>query len=160
MAEFMFIKDVNQLASYPLFSRLNQNQLQRFYDICREETFLPGAVLHEQGAPAENVFIILKGQVAEELIVGNRTMSPIHPLGAGDVTGCSALFPPNVHTCTARAITEVSTLVVDAENMRKLFDEDCDIARSFYRHVIGALHHRLRTLEITSAQKASTESIE
>jgi len=155
MADFIFIKDVNQLASYPLFSRLSQEQLQKFYAICREETFLPGAVLHQQGDPAENVFIILQGQVAEELNVGGRTMSPMKPLGAGDVTGCSALFPPNVHTCTARAISEVNTLVVDAEKMRKLFDEDCEIARSFYRHVIGALHHRMRTLELIGTAKPS-----
>ncbi len=153
MAQFVFVKDVNQLASYPVFSRLTQEQLQKFYRICREETFLPGAVLHEQGEPAQRVFIILQGQVAEELQVGGRTLSPIRPLGAGDVTGCSSLFPPNVHTCTARAITEVNTLVVDADEMRQLFDEDCEIARSFYRHVIGALHHRMRTLEMTTARR-------
>jgi len=155
MTKFVFIKDINQLASYPLFSRLSEAQLQKFYTICREETFLPGAVLHEQGEPAEHVFIILQGQVAEELQVDGRTLSPVKPLGAGDVTGCSALFPPNVHTCTARAITEVNTLVVDADRMRKLFDEDCDIARSFYRHVIGALHHRMRTLEMIGTRKST-----
>ena len=155
MTEFLFIKDPGQLATYPLFSHLSEEQLRKFFNICRQETFLPGAVLHEQGAPAENVYIILQGQVAEELNVGGRTMSPVKPLSAGDVTGCSALFPPNLHTCTARAISEVNTLVVDAEKMRKLFDEDCEIARSFYRHVIGALHHRLRTLEMTGARRPS-----
>ncbi|HEY81521.1 MAG TPA: cyclic nucleotide-binding domain-containing protein [Anaerolineae bacterium] len=155
MAEFVFIKDVSQLAPYPLFSRLNEEQLRKFYSICREETFLPGATLHQQGEPADHVFIILQGQVAEELVVGGRVLSPLKPLSAGDVTGCSALFPPNVHTCTARAITEVNSLVVDASKMRKLFDEDCEIARSFYRHVIGALHHRMRSLELIGAQKPS-----
>ncbi len=153
MAQFVFVKDVHQLASYPVFSRLTEEQLQKFYQICREETFLPGAVLHKQGEPAQRIFIILRGQVAEELQVGGRTLSPIQPLGAGDVTGCSALFPPNVHTCTARAIGEVNTLVVEADRMRQLFDEDCEIARAFYRHVVGALHHRMRTLEMTTARK-------
>ena len=155
MSKFLYIKDIHQLAAYPVFSRLSEEQLQRFYDICVEETFLPGAVLHEQGDPAEKVFIILQGQVAEELTVGGRSMSPLKPLGAGDVTGCSALFPPNVHTCTARAITEVNALVVDSEKMRRLFDEDCEIARSFYRHVIGALHHRMRSLEMVGTPKPS-----
>ncbi len=156
MADFVFIKHANQLASYPMFSRLSEEQLQKFHNICREETFLPGAVLHEQGAPANRVFIIVQGQVAEEIQVGERVLSPVKPLGAGDVTGCSALFPPNVHTCTARAITEVNALVVDAHQLRKLFDEDCDIARSFYRHVIGALHHRMRSLEMTGARRATS----
>ncbi len=155
MSQFVFVKDINQLASYPVFSRLNEDQLRKFYAICVEETFLPGALLHKQGEPAEKVYIILQGQVGEEIHVGGRLMSPVKPLSAGDVTGCSALFPPNLHTCTARAITEVNALVVDAEKMRHLFDEDCEIARSFYRHVIGALHHRIRTLELMAPPKPS-----
>ncbi len=152
MTEFVLI-DIKQLSAYPLFSRLSDEQLQKFMTICREETFLPGAVIHEQGAPAKEVYFILSGEVAEELHIKDKVLSPIKPLGAGDVTGCSALFPPNVHTCTARAITEVNTLVMDADKMRKLFDEDCDIARSVYRHLIGSLHHRLRTLELSGAVK-------
>ncbi len=157
MAEFVLIKDVNQLSAYPLFSRLTEAQLQKFMTVCREETFLPGAVLHEQGAPARKVYFILSGEVAEELHIKDKTLSPIKPLGAGDVTGCSALFPPNVHTCTARAITEVNALVMDSEKMRKLFDEDCDIARSVYRHLIGSLHHRLRSLEMTGARRSAAD---
>ena len=156
MAEFVMIKDISQLSAYPLFSRLSEEQLQKFMAVCREETFLPGAVLHEQGAPAREVYFILSGEVAEELAIKGKVLSPIKPLGAGDVTGCSALFPPNIHTCTARAITEVNTLVMDADKMRKLFDEDCDIARSVYRHLIGSLHHRMRTLELTGARRPST----
>ncbi len=152
MTEFVLI-DIKQLSAYPLFSRLSDEQLQKFMTICREETFLPGAVIHEQGAPAKEVYFILSGEVAEELHIKDKALSPIKPLGAGDVTGCSALFPPNVHTCTARTITEVNALVMDADKMRKLFDDDCDIARSVYRHLIGSLHHRLRTLELSGAVK-------
>ena len=152
MTEFVLI-DIKQLSAYPLFSRLSDEQLQKFMTICREETFLPGAVMHEQGAPAKEVYFVLSGEVAEELHIKDKALSPIKPLGAGDVTGCSALFPPNVHTCTARAITEVNALVMDADKMRKLFDDDCDIARSVYRHLIGSLHHRLRTLELSGAVK-------
>jgi len=153
MSDFVLITDASQLSAYPLFSRLSEEQLKKFMDICREETFLPGAVLHEQGAPAKEVYFILSGEVAEELTIQNKVLSPIKPLGAGDVTGCSALFPPNIHTCTARAVTEVNTLVMNAEKMRKLFDDDCDIARSVYRHLIGSLHHRMRSLELTGVRR-------
>jgi CRP-like cAMP-binding protein len=156
MTEFVLIKDVSQLSAYPLFSRLTEEQLRKFMTICREETFLPDAVLHEQGTPAKEGYFILSGEVAEELRIKDKVLSPIKPLSAGDVTGCSALFPPNVHTCTARAITEVNTLVMNAAKMRKLFDEDCDIARSVYRHLIGSLHHRLRSLELTGARKPAS----
>lgn len=153
MTEFVLVEDVNQLRTYPLFSRLSEEQVRRFMSICREETFLPGAVMHRQGDPAREVYLILSGEVAEELQIQDKVLSPIKPLSAGDVTGCSALFPPNVHTCTARTITEVNTLVIDAERMRQLFDEDCDIARSIYRYLIGSLHHRMRTLELNNASQ-------
>jgi CRP-like cAMP-binding protein len=156
MSDFVLITDASQLSAYPLFSRLSEEQLKKFMDICREETFLPGAVLHEQGAPAKEVYFILSGEVAEELTIQNKVLSPIKPLGAGDVTGCSALFPPNIHTCTARAVTEVNTLVMNAEKMRKLFDDDCDIARSVYRHLIGSLHHRMRSLELTGVRRPTS----
>lgn len=155
MTKYTLIKNINQLTTYPLFSRLSEEQMKKFMAICREETFLPDTVLHKQGETANNVYVILSGQVAEELTVSGRTLSPVKPLAAGDVTGCSALFPPNAHTCTARTIDETNVLVVDAEKMRKLFDEDCDIARYFYRHIIGALHHRMRTLEMTSSRRSS-----
>jgi CRP-like cAMP-binding protein len=150
MSKFVYISDLEALASYPIFADLSKEELKKLLTVCREESFLPNAVLHTQGEPAEYIYVILSGRVEEELRSKDVLLSPIHPLEAGDVTGCSALFPPNLHTCTARAVTETSVLVFNADKLRKLFDEDCGIARSFLKHIVGSLHHRIRTLELVS----------
>lgn len=148
MKTFLLVSDYPSLSDYPLFSDLSTEQLQKILDICVEESFLPGAELHRAGDVAKNIFFILDGAVEEELHIGDVLVSIFKPLMAGDVTGCSAILPPVEHSCTARAITQTSVLAIDAEELRKLFDEDSTLARSLLLHVIGSLHQRLRRLEI------------
>ena len=147
MSDYLLVSDYASLADYPLFSELSTEQLQKILYICTEESFLPGAELHKAGDVAKNIFFILSGTVEEELHIGDVILSTYKSLGDGDVTGCSAILPPVEHTCTARAITETSVLSIDAEGLRKLFDEDCALARSLLLQVISALHQRIRTLE-------------
>lgn len=150
MSNFVYVPDYETLANYSIFADLNKEELEKLLDVCREENFLPNAILHRQGQPADHIYVILNGKVEEELRSKEILLSPLHPLEAGDVTGCSALFPPNIHSCTARAITETSVLVFDADKLRTLFDEDCKIARSFLKHIVGSLHHRIRTFELVN----------
>ena len=147
MSDYLLVSDFPTLADYSFFSGLTTEQLQKILDICTQESFLPGAELHKAGDVAKNIFFILDGSVEEELHVGAVVLSTYKSLGAGDVTGCSALLPPVEHTCTARAITETNVLSIDAEGLQNLFDEDCALARSLLLKVIGSLHQRIRTLE-------------
>jgi CRP-like cAMP-binding protein len=147
MSDYLLVSDYASLADYPLFSELTTEQLQKILYICTVESFLPGAELHKAGDVAKNIFFIIDGKVEEELHIGGVMLSTYKSLGAGDVTGCSAILPPVEHTCTARAITETSVLSIDAEGLRNLFDEDCALARSLLLQVIASLHQRIRTLE-------------
>ena len=147
MSDYLLISDYASLVDYPLFSDLTTDQLQKILYICTEESFLPGAELHKAGDVAKNIFFILDGRVEEELHIGDVILSTYKSLRAGDVTGCSAILPPVEHTCTARTITETRVLSIDSEGLRKLFDEDCPLARSLLLQVIASLHQRIRTLE-------------
>jgi len=148
MKTFLLVSDYPSLGDYPLFSDLTTEQLQKILDICVEESFLPGTELHRAGDVAQDIFFILDGALEEELHIGDVLVSIYKPLRAGDVTGCSAILPPVEHSCTARAITETNVLAIDAEGLKRLFDEDCALARSLLLHIIGSLHQRLRRLEI------------
>jgi CRP-like cAMP-binding protein len=148
MKNYLLVSNYPSLSDYPIFSDLTTEQLQKILDICIEESFLPGSELHKAGDTAMNIFFILDGAVEEELHVGDVLLSIYKPLRAGDVTGCSAILPPAEHSCTARAITETSVLAIDTEGLKKLFDEDCALARALLLHVIGSLHQRLRRLEL------------
>ena len=147
MSDYLLVSDYPTLTDYPIFSDLTTEQLQKILNICTQESFLPGAELHKAGDVAKSIFFILNGAVEEELHIGDVMLSTYKTLGDGDVTGCSAILPPVEHTCTARSITETNVLSIDAEGLRKLFDEDCTLARSLLLQVIASLHQRIRTLE-------------
>ena len=51
------------LHEYPLFSRLNEEQMQSVMQVAREECFLPDAILFEEGATADEIFILVKGEM-------------------------------------------------------------------------------------------------
>ena len=60
------------LHEYPLFSGLNEDQMHAVMQVCREECFLPNAILFKEGDPAEEIFVLVEGEVVLSTITDNR----------------------------------------------------------------------------------------
>jgi CRP-like cAMP-binding protein len=146
--------DVKFLHDYPLFRELNEEQMQAVIEVCREECFLPDTVLFEEGQSAKELFVLVEGEVEESFTAGEAVLSSIHPVGPGDIIGCPALVPPYTQSCTARSLTGIEVLAIDAAGLQKLFAQDCRLAVSIQQHVIEALLERIGKLRLAGTEYA------
>lgn len=138
------------LHEYPLFSGLNEAQMQAVMQVAREECFLPDAILFEEGHEADEIFVLVKGAVEETFTVDEAKLSLLRPVDVGEIVGCPALVPPYTQRCTARCLGEVELLAIDAAGLRDLFAQDCEIARVIQQHVIQALLARIGKMRVDS----------
>jgi CRP-like cAMP-binding protein len=140
--------DFKFLHEYPLFSGLNEEQMQAVMQVCREECFVPDAILFEEGQSAKEFFVLVEGEVEESFTVDEAKLSLLHPVRAGEIVGCPALVPPYTQYCTARSLTQIEVLAIDAVGLRELFVQDCQIARAIQHNVIEALLERIGKLRL------------
>jgi CRP/FNR family transcriptional regulator, cyclic AMP receptor protein len=136
------------LHEYPLFSGLNKDQMQAVMQVCREECFVPDAILFKEGESANEIFILVEGEVEESFTVDEANLSLLRPVEVGEIIGCPALVPPYTHNCTARSLSEIEVLAIDVVGLRDLFAWDCQIARLIQQHVIEALLERIGKMRV------------
>jgi CRP-like cAMP-binding protein len=142
------------LHEYPLFSGLTEGQMQAVMQVCREECFVPDAILFKESEPAEEIFVLVKGEVEETFTVDEAKLTLLRPIGVGEIIGCPALVPPYTHNCTARSLGEIEVLAIDAAGLRELFAQDCQIARLIQQHVIEALLERIGKMRVAGIKAA------
>ncbi len=138
------------LHEYPLFSGLNEDQMQAVMQICREECFVPDAILFKEGEKAKEIFVLTEGEVEETFTVDEAKLTLLRPVEVGEIVGCPALVPPYTHNCTARSISEIEVLAIDVAGLLDLFAWNCQIARLIQQHVIEALLERIGKMRVAS----------
>jgi CRP-like cAMP-binding protein len=109
---------------YPSFNELNDKGKQKLWKFCRELCFYPGDTLYEDGEPAKKLFLLADGEVEVFYAVGEAGIIQVDRIGPGEIFGRSALFPPYLHTSTARAISHIEVLQCDADDFCGLCDDD------------------------------------
>ena len=65
--------------------------MQAVMQVCREECFLPDAILFEEGQPAKEIFVLVEGKVEESFTINEAKLCLLHPVGVGEIIGCPAL---------------------------------------------------------------------
>jgi CRP-like cAMP-binding protein len=126
--------------------------MQAVMRVCREECFLPNTVLFEEGQHAEEIFVLVEGQVEESFTVDEAKLSFLRPVQQGEMIGCPALIPPYRHNCTARSLNNIEVLAIDAPGLKDLFDQNCQIARAVQQNVIAALLQRVSKTRIAGVK--------
>jgi CRP-like cAMP-binding protein len=80
--------------------------------------------------------------------IGEEGPSQVDRVQSGEIIGCSALVNPYTYTSTTRSLTEIESIVIDAEALRKLMIEDCLLGFSIQKHLIRMLLDRIIDLRL------------
>ncbi len=111
--------------------------------------FEPGQIIVRQGDPADNFYIISKGQVEimREQTDGGQPIL-VTRLGSGQYFGEIGLLHGGKRTATVRAAEDVELLALDRETFRELMTESGDTMEDLDRIV------RQRVLQLRTLQSA------
>lgn len=94
--------------------------------------YQPGEVLIQKGETSDCMYVIQEGQVAivdeqngREVFLGMRS--------AGEFLGELAIFDKQVHSATARAVSQVRALTIDRKNFQRRIHEDPSMAYRLFQ---------------------------
>ena len=101
-----------------------------------------GAVLFEEGEPADEIYLIVDGRLALTVAAGPGQETVLLTLGPGELTGWSGL-KPHGRVATARVQRDSTLLRLPADALLALCDEDHEIGYAVFRALFDELSHRL-----------------
>jgi voltage-gated potassium channel len=116
-----FVVSWGMVSRVPLFAQLNPQNVNRISSLLRSRVITAGSVIARRGEEAHDMFFITSGEVELEV-----TPDPV-VLAEGDFFGEVALLKRSTRTATVRALTQVSLLVLNADDFHTLMEDDPDL---------------------------------
>lgn len=109
------------------------------------EEFGLGERIFEEGQSADRFWIIRTGTVVLDLSGRGGRRVAVESLGSGDLLGWSWMVPPRRWHLGAECTSPVRAFEFEAEQVRRLCNEDPDLDRALCHYVAGVIAHRLRS---------------
>lgn len=112
----------------PLFTNLNQRQLERLAKRFVEREYAAGEKIVTQGKGGEGFFIVASGraEAVREHADGERTV--LNPLEPGDFFGEMALLTEGMRTASVITTEPTTCLILTRWDFLSLLREDADMA--------------------------------
>jgi CRP-like cAMP-binding protein len=98
-----------------VFAKLHVEELALFAAMLRVEEFRAGATVCERGEVADNVAILVSGELAVYVQNDSIVARALHP---GDVFGEYGMVTKGLRTATVRVVSDAVLLTVDNERFR------------------------------------------
>lgn len=128
-----------------VFHSLTDEQLKLVQKACTSETFEPGAIIFKQDTKLDKIFVIEEGLVGIFLELGPLSQRQVQSASNFEVVGWSALTPPYISTATAKALEKTKVIVVDANELARLFRSNPEIMYKVGSAVACLVARRLRS---------------
>ena len=132
---------LESIKTVPLFATCDDREIERLGMLVEEVELPAGRVLFNEGETAQELFIILSGQVRVE-----RKGVVLATRGPGEFFGEIALVAEGARTATATCLTSCRLLVLGHRDFHSLMDE----FPSLKMRVLETLARRVRTLDTVS----------
>ncbi len=117
-----FIVTWGMIARVPLFAELDASEINDVMSLLRAQIAQPGEVVVRAGDAAHSMYFIAAGEV--EIVLKKERLR----LGIGQFFGEVAVLRRARRSATATALTRVSLLVLDAQDLHSLMQRDPRIA--------------------------------
>jgi CRP/FNR family transcriptional regulator len=144
---------VELLGRVPVFSTLEQADLQRIAELAVPRHFEPGQAVFREGDQSDTCYIVRDGRARAIRTHGDGRTITLATFGPGDIFGELAMFEDERRSATVEAIDPIGVVAVLGPDMRRLMIEHPEIST----RLVIALGRRLReTNERLSRQSFQT----
>ena len=132
------IKNQVLLKQVPLFSNLDQDQIEIIAETSERLQFAKSQTIIKQGESDNRLFIIADGVVSIELNQADGSKTELGRLGVGEFFGEMALMTGEPRTADASALRSTLLLVVQKQTIKNIFSEN----NNFYNEMAKVLAER------------------
>jgi len=137
---------IRDLKEADLFRGLNIKQLRLFGKHFTEENFEPREVVFPQGEPAQNLYILLEGEVNLGVRARGEIDMTAYSVGKkGEAFGLSSLIKPYRNNVSATCNKRTRVLSINGEVLRKLMKQNSEVGIEIMERVAGIYFNRLNS---------------
>jgi CRP-like cAMP-binding protein len=136
--------DVNLIKQAAIFSTLEEDEIARVAEICKEQSFKFGQSIFKEGEPGNRLFIVVTGDVRISRVVPGSGEEALTVLKPGACFGEMAVFDRSERSTDAIANTDCMLLTIARPDFEMLLDFNRDIAYKVLWAVVRLLCERLR----------------
>ncbi|GAB1692664.1 Crp/Fnr family transcriptional regulator [Krasilnikovia sp. M28-CT-15] len=132
------------LMEHPFLAGMATTWLERLSSYGHPAYRPPGFRLFHEDRPADRFWLLRSGRVALDIHVAGRGDVVIETISAGSVVGWSWLFPPYRWHFGAVATEPMHAVEFGAAGVRRLRDEDAELARDLDQRFMMIMLDRLQ----------------
>ena len=144
MATEMISQTADFLATVPLFSGLQRDEVQRFADLTRERSYPKGSVILFQDDPGDSLFVLRAGRVKVVLIGEDGREVILGVLESGAHFGELALIDDQPRSAHVIAMEDAQLLILRREDFRRRVEANPSVAWA----LLTELSRRLRRADV------------
>jgi CRP/FNR family cyclic AMP-dependent transcriptional regulator len=139
---------IETLKGLDIFDGLSDTELESLTEIAEIAELPKGSIIFREHEDANNLFVLLHGNVAIQFEVGHHRDAVVHSVGSGQAFGWSALVQPYQFTATARCINASTLVTISRVKLRNLMEEDCHMGFVIMEKLAELVSERLRETRI------------
>lgn len=142
------------LRRYPYFGAVSEDALKSVAMISEEISFPAGEQMFAEDDPAENLFLLMEGEVDLQYTLGNGELRTVDTLVAGDLIVWSALVEPYKCTAVGTIKKDAKLISINGDELRALCENNMDLG---YRMLISVTKLLATRLEGARVQLATQD---
>lgn len=135
------------LQQHPFVADFQPAHTQRLGALARQVQFAEGQVIFHEGDDYSVFYLLVDGMVALEIEAPDHVLR-VQTLYGGDEFDWSALLPHAGKHFQARALTPVTALAFEGEELLASFKADPEFGMAFMLQLLGVVSERLRATRV------------
>src|SRR3954463_9538466 len=143
-ASYLHLVDVKLLKQAAIFQDLDDGELARVAEGCREQKFTVGQYVFKEGEPGNRLFLISDGEVRISRTIPGSGEEALAILKPGACFGEMSIFDRSERSTDAIANTTCTLITISRSDFELLLDFNRDIAYRILWSVVRLLSARLR----------------
>jgi CRP-like cAMP-binding protein len=135
---------IDLLRGVAIFKDLDEGELARVAEVCREQVFQPGEVIFREGEAGNRLYLIVEGDVRVSRVVPGSGEEALAVLKAGALFGEMSVFDRSERSTDAIANGGASCLTISRSDFELLLDFNRELAYKVLWSCVRLLSGRLR----------------
>lgn len=136
--------DRKLLKQAAIFADLDDDELDKVAEVCKEQRFKSGQTIFKEGEPGNRLYIIAEGEVRISRQIPGSGEEALTVLKPGACFGEMAVFDRSERSTDAIANTDCTLITITRSDFEMLLDFNRDLAYKTLWSMVRLLSERLR----------------
>jgi Cyclic nucleotide-binding domain. len=125
------------------FENYSEKQLDTIAQMSSMKEFKVKEILFEQYDELTDVYVLLEGSLSLGISLAQEKRIHLGTIEAGQLFSWSAVFSPYISTAWVMAITPAKVISIDAKQLNKEIEKDCEFGFKTMSKIAQTISHRL-----------------